>query len=955
MLNSMRSILLLLVTIVSCIASGAQIPDSTDVDVRVQTGHVIESFTLSHNERYVFTSDNKSIAMWDLQKRKIVNILPVQAWDIYPHPVHPTYICVSQRGDAVSGDYYRVYDMVTLEEKIPIEKSRVAPSKTATQYLTFTLNDGVLEILILDTGLSIGCLDASPLPLSGSLDISEKDPGLIFVSGMEPVVWHTSEMTASTPIDYFGYLKDVASEGNIQLTNLHTPPIAKGEDVRRTFGWGWKQTTSGNFEPDGTIRICGYDGDISYWNTDGSLAKVLKASENTGPVFTIQKYDDKLVAATYNGIFCSDGNQPLKPWKQFNDKMGRYNVTYDVCPLFDGGKFLVACDNNFVLLGDLCDSLRYEKFTITPSSVMGVKIDDRHENALIYGELQLLREIGLNNDGYRVMYEGPLGGLRINTAEYLPDDHIAAGISDGRIAFWQRGLNRPMKIENVHGGAEVIDIKVAPDKSKFYSLDKRGTIVTWDVATLKPTMYLYSLGSGDYLYMTPEHYYSGSKRIFDKIHFTRGRDVFSFEQFDLLYNRPDIVLERLGGSAERVQLLRKAWERRARRMGVDPDDISTDSHIPTVKIVNAQTIPQFTTDTIITLNIKANDSKFNLSRLMININGVPFGSRSGEDIFAQNLSEYLTKKEIPLVTGRNHIEVSCMNEKGAESYKADLYISCLKPERKPTLYLAAIGVSEYQNAAYNLGYAAKDAVDFTKMISNHCSKSFGDIKMRCITDAEASADNLKGLRDFYAEAGVDDVAMLFYAGHGVLDSELEYYLSTYDMDFLNPADNGWHYDDFEDLLDGIRPLTKYCFIDACHSGKIDKDEFIEDNSRHMAAGALKFRGNGTSMTIPDKAKDINSAIQTLFTDFTKGNGATVLSSSGGLEVAIEDNKIANGLFTFAIRQGVEQRKADLNQDGIIQMSELADYVNRSVVKLSGGTQTPGMRVENKYIDLQILK
>lgn len=962
-MNSIKSSLIILffstVAWVASIAQ-AQTSDTTDVNVMLQAGHVIKEFTLSHNERYVFTRDSKSIAMWDLGKRKIISVLRLnrRIFGIFTHPINSTYVCAYHNP---GGDFFTVYDMRSLKQVEPIEISRVFPDhkgmtrKTATQDLIFKLNNGIIDIYLNRDDMYIGSLDATPLPLSGSLDISDKDPNKILVSGMEPVIWQPSKMSATTPIDYYSYLQGVANAGNVRLaSNLYTPPILASKKDDDPYSWGWKQTTSGNFEPDGTIRICGYDGDISYWNPDGSLNRVWKAADKTGPIFNLQKYRDKNVAATDKGIFCSEGDQPLKPWKLFNDKMGTFRVTYNVTPPFDGGKFLVSCDNNFVLMGDLRDPSYYEKVMNTPNSVMGVKFDTLQKYAIVYGGLGFLREFSLTNKNLFRNYYG-FDDATYNVAEYLPGDIIACGDTSGRITFWERGNRDYMKVMEPHLGSEVIDIKVGADKSIFYTLDKHGTIVTWDLATLSPVMYMRSLGGGEYVYMTPENYYSGSKRISDKIHFTRGREVYSFEQFDLLYNRPDIVLERLGGSPERVQLLRKAWERRARRMGVNPNDISTDTHVPTLKIANAQSLPHVTSDPSVTLNIKANDSKFNLSRLMMSINGVPVGNRHGENISAQNLSQYLATKDIALASGRNHIEVSCMNEKGAESYKSELNIWCHKPDRKPTLYLAAIGVSDYQDAAYNLGYAAKDARDFTEMITKHCSSTFGDVKVRNLTDAEATADNLKGLRDFFAQAGVDDVAILFYAGHGVLDSELEYYLATHDMDFLSPKSKGWHYDDFEDLLDGINPLTKYCFIDACHSGKIDKEEFTEDNSRLMAAGSIKFRGNGTSMTISDHAKDINNAIQTLFTDFSKGNGATVLSSSSGMEVAIEDKKIANGLFTYAIRQGVEQRMADNNQDGIIQMSELADYVNRRVQELSGGTQTPGMRVENKYVDLQILK
>ena len=76
-------------------------------------------------------------------------------------------------------------------------------------------------------------------------------------------------------------------------------------------------------------------------------------------------------------------------------------------------------------------------------------------------------------------------------------------------------------------------------------------------------MDIHHLGlENDYVFITPDNYYKASKGAFDKIHFVKGMKVLSFEQFDLIYNRPDIVLERLGQSAEQTRPYYLAWKKR---------------------------------------------------------------------------------------------------------------------------------------------------------------------------------------------------------------------------------------------------------------------------------------------------------------------------------------------------------------------------------------------------------
>lgn len=60
------------------------------------------------------------------------------------------------------------------------------------------------------------------------------------------------------------------------------------------------------------------------------------------------------------------------------------------------------------------------------------------------------------------------------------------------------------------------------------------------------------------------------------------------------------------------------------------------------------------------------------------------------------------------------------------------------------------------------------------------------------------------IRSFLATSKPDDVALVFFAGHGVLDSELDYYLAAYDMDFANPKNGGIAYDDFMGVFDVCR-------------------------------------------------------------------------------------------------------------------------------------------------------
>ena len=88
----------------------------------------------------------------------------------------------------------------------------------------------------------------------------------------------------------------------------------------------------------------------------------------------------------------------------------------------------------------------------------------------------------------------------------------------------------------------------------------------------------------------------------------------------------------------------------------------------------------------------------------------------------------------------------------------------------------------------------------------------------------------------------------------------------------------------------------------------------------------------------------------LFTDLRKGTGATVISSAGGGEYAMESGEWKNGLFTYTLLKGIETGEADLNNDGEIWLKELQEYVQTQVTELSGGKQQPTSRIENSVPD-----
>jgi uncharacterized caspase-like protein len=478
---------------------------------------------------------------------------------------------------------------------------------------------------------------------------------------------------------------------------------------------------------------------------------------------------------------------------------------------------------------------------------------------------------------------------------------------------------------------------------------------------------IYWSSSGDVLVQCTDYFYAGAAAELRKIVFRRKDRAYPFEQFDLRLNRPDIVLERLGAPAEAVAIAKQLREKRLKRMGVTEDMLKPDFHVPELEIVGD--LPATTEAGEINISIKAGDSKYPLERLKVFVNNVPVNGRDGESLRDQNAQSLERMIPIKLAVGRNKIQVSVLNNAGAESLYANAEINCTAQRPKPTLYAVAMGVSEYSNPDWNLKYAAKDAQDVLARLKAKSGDQYGEVKELLITNKDVTKDNLAKVGNFLKGATIDDTVLMFAAGHGLLDSKYDYYFGTTDIDFNNPADKGIAFEEFDDILADLPCLKKSLLVDTCHAGELDEEEKTLLATASTGGSAPLTTGNEIAMrsigTRGMNVKAIEGArgasewydrLQGLFVDLRRGSGSTILTSAAGAEYALESSEQQNGLFTYAVLEALDGKKdADTNKDGSVQMSELGEYVKKRVSELTNNKQTPNTRRVNLEGDFTLAK
>ena len=232
---------------------------------------------------------------------------------------------------------------------------------------------------------------------------------------------------------------------------------------------------------------------------------------------------------------------------------------------------------------------------------------------------------------------------------------------------------------------------------------------------------------------------------------------------------------------------------------------------------------------------------------------------------------------------------------------------------KPKLYVLAVGVSKYANSNYNLGFPAKDAQDFAAALLRQKGGLYREVVVKTLTDANATRDNVVDALDWIrTQTTSKDVAMIFFAGHGVNDSLNRYYFCPYNFSLDRQSSTGVGMNEIKTTVENIAGKV-VLFVDSCHSGNV--------------FGTAKARGDLT---------DINGFVNELS---SAENGAIIFAASTGRQVSLEDAAWHNGAFTKALVEGLTGQ-AEIAGKGKVTVNSLDLYVSERVKELTKGQQTP---------------
>ncbi|RYY47207.1 MAG: hypothetical protein EOO06_12890 [Chitinophagaceae bacterium] len=494
-------------------------------------------------------------------------------------------------------------------------------------------------------------------------------------------------------------------------------------------------------------------------------------------------------------------------------------------------------------------------------------------------------------------------------------------------------------------------LAISSDDKMLASAGFDSNVKLYDPTTGKRIASIFIPAEREAIIIDTAGYYLAPKSSLDALLFSYNNNAFSYEQFDARFNRPDLILKKLNRSdTSTINDYFAAYKKRLSKLNLKELPAEKVLQIPSVRLLDKFALQTVTTEQSFTIEVECKDNLYNLQNFQVLVNNNPVLGIEGRDLSKLKTRNSRQKVTIPLSSGPNTIKFFCTNQQGGRSLNEQLDIFAKYKHSTAKIYFIGVAVANYKDSSMNLQYSAKDVRDLAASFD----RLYADLVIDTLINESATRENILALRKKLEQTTVNDKVILAITGHGLLSKAFDFYYATWDNDFSKPESRGIKYDDLESLLTGIPARQKLMLIDACHSGALDKEELLaQQTTIEQADSSSLVKGTTTRgvIKINKNAKAGNSfeMMQKLFTDLKGNNGAVIISAAGGMEYALESAKWNNGVFTYCVRRGIEEKYADTdggNFDGRVTVQELQQYVSRKVSELTNGKQQPNNRKEN---------
>lgn len=543
-------------------------------------------------------------------------------------------------------------------------------------------------------------------------------------------------------------------------------------------------------------------------------------------------------------------------------------------------------------------------------------------------------------------------GAPVRSLAFAPDGEIVAvGTVDGVLTLYRADTGASIRQLRRHRSS-VEALAYSPDGRLLASGTDEGMVrlEVIDASGAAPSVSLMTSKS-EWLMFADDGLFDASRQGGSLGSIVVGPRAYRLDQMSYLLNRPDLLLERMGiGSPEAIAYLKGRHHARLAKIGGAAPDAARSLRVPSARIDGVRKKK----DGLLDLDLSCSDRSDELASFNIFVDGVAVHGLKGKRLQGK---EATFRETIQLLPGFNRVEFSCTNRGGAEALRVETTVRHhTRTKQRSDLYFLGFGVSKHRDRRLNLSYAHRDALElgkrFAKMRPRH---GFRKAHTQVHTNEEVTTANIKRAKRFLDKARVQDIVILFIAGHGVHGRDGRYYFITHDANVRKLSSTAANFDLVEDLLVGIRARRKLFLMDTCQSGE-ERGPAPTLGKKARGLRVRNVRGLELASDPPSRAArpttdGLYQRDRFIENDVRRRSGAVVLSSSRGDQLSFENDGAQHGLFTKAVLAAL--KNADSNRDSQVSTDELLTHVRDAVSRASGGAQTPIIDRDNPQIRIAL--
>ena len=245
---------------------------------------------------------------------------------------------------------------------------------------------------------------------------------------------------------------------------------------------------------------------------------------------------------------------------------------------------------------------------------------------------------------------------------------------------------------------------------------------------------------------------------------------------------------------------------------------------------------------------------------------------------------------------------------------------------EPRRVAVVIGVDGYEDEALtDLKFAAKDARDLSAALDR--SGDFDRVLTVTAPDATTRAGIEKALDFATADLQRDDTFLLYLSGHGTLTIDAvdgtELWFLPSDGDLDDARSTGIPIAWLEERVADVEARRRVLVMDTCHNGREGSRSSVDATT---AATLESLRGEPPA---PRATREVSESEARLY-------------AAQYYQPAMEDPELENGVYTHFLIEAIETgaAEADLDGDGLVDVTEAHDWARDKTIAYTGGMQVP---------------